>query len=373
MAALTVRNIGKSFGPLAVLHDICLEVESGEFLTLLGASGSGKSTLLRIIAGLEGASRGCVEIDGLDVTQLPPAKRDIAMVFQSYALYPHRTIAQNIALPLEMRRLAGWQRIPGMSLLPSIRRIRESIQRDVLVVAATVGMENLLGRKPAQLSGGQRQRAALARAIVRKPRLLLMDEPLSNLDARLRQRMRVEIAELHRRTGATIVYVTHDQVEAMTLSDRVAVMADGQIIQIARPEELYSNPTDQRVAELIGSPSINMVEGVATADGVTSNGYSWAISPDVPTGTPLRIGFRHESAVIADQELPGLRAQVERVEHLGSELLVHAVLSGGEMVIARMDTNRRPAVGSPVVIEVPAQELLLFAETGQRISARGQS
>ncbi|MBL0914921.1 MAG: ABC transporter ATP-binding protein [Sphingopyxis sp.] len=231
MSALGIAGIAKRFGQTSVLSDISLEVESGEFVALLGASGSGKSTLLRIIAGLEKPDAGRIAIGDLDVTSLPASARDIAMVFQSYALYPQMTVAANIGLGLEMRRLRPWQRLPGMGWLPDVRRTRAGIVDDVARAAAIVRMESLLDRKPAQLSGGQRQRAALARAMARRPRLLLMDEPLSNLDAKLRQQMRGEISDLHRSTGATIVYVTHDQVEAMTMADRVAVMVDGHIVQ----------------------------------------------------------------------------------------------------------------------------------------------
>jgi multiple sugar transport system ATP-binding protein len=247
---------------------VSLEVGPREFLTLLGPSGCGKSTLLRIIAGLEQADDGSIALGGQAVDGLLPRERDVAMVFQSYALYPYMTVAENIGLPLLMRRTQPWQRLPLMRRLhPGARAASGTIAHDVRRAAEALQIESFLDRKPAQLSGGQRQRVALARAMVRDPRVFLMDEPLSNLDAKLRVTARAEIAELHRRAGVAFMYVTHDQAEAMTMSDRVALMMNGEILQVAPPAEIYDRPAELRVAEFVGSPKINVLPGTVRADG----------------------------------------------------------------------------------------------------------
>jgi multiple sugar transport system ATP-binding protein len=259
MAGVSVRAVSKAFGSTQVLKSISLDVAEGEFLTLLGPSGCGKSTLLRLIAGLDAQDSGTIFIGQAQVDALRPKQRNVAMVFQSYALYPHMTVAQNMALPLRMRRLSRAQRLPLLGrLLPGTSAISKSIEAEVARTAAALGMDHLLDRKPGQLSGGQRQRVAVGRAMVRQPAVFLMDEPLSNLDAKLRVQMRSEIKELHHRLGITFIYVTHDQSEAMTMSDRVAVMLDGELIQVAPPQAIYADPVDRRVAEFIGSPKINM-------------------------------------------------------------------------------------------------------------------
>lgn len=260
MAALRLHQISRSFGSTRVLDGVDLDIRDGEFLTLVGPSGCGKTTLLRIIAGLDHAEEGQVEIDGALVDDLPPKQRDVAMVFQSYALYPYMTVAQNLALPLVMRKLSRLQRLPLIGpWWPGARARRREIDIAVEQVAESVGLGQMLHRRPAQLSGGQRQRVALGRAMVRRPKVFLMDEPLSNLDAKLRVDTRAEIADLHRRLGATFVYVTHDQVEAMTMSDRVALMMGGRILQLGTPQEIYDDPLDLRVAEFIGTPKINEI------------------------------------------------------------------------------------------------------------------
>ncbi|TPN63699.1 ABC transporter ATP-binding protein, partial [Mesorhizobium sp. B1-1-5] len=243
MAAVEIKNLSKSFGPHRVLKDINLSINDGEFLTLVGPSGCGKSTLIRIIAGLEPQTSGSILVDGAPIDHLRPHERRIAMVFQSYALYPHMSVFNNMALPLTMTGLSLYERLPLVRLLSSRRRkVMQEIGKQVRGIAAQLQIEPLLERKPAQLSGGQRQRVALGRAMVRQPAAFLMDEPLSNLDAKLRVHMRSELAELHQRLGATFVYVTHDQVEAMTLASRVAMMEGGDILQLGTPDELYDRP-----------------------------------------------------------------------------------------------------------------------------------
>jgi multiple sugar transport system ATP-binding protein len=370
MPALSVRSIDKTFGTTPVLRGVSLEVEAGEFVALLGASGSGKSTLLRIIAGLESPDAGDIQIAGSTVTALPPAARDLAMVFQSYALYPHKTVAENIAVPLEMRRLRAWQRLPLLGRLsPKARAARLQIDADVKAAAAIVGMQELLHRLPSQLSGGQRQRAALARAMVRHPRLLLMDEPLSNLDSKLRAKLRTEISELHARTKATIVYVTHDQAEAMTMAHRVAVMVDGRIVQIGPPQALYAQPNDLRVAEMLGQPAINVVTGHVTDQCVLAGGFHWPLHYRLPARTVVRLGFRPESVVVLPWMSGEPAATVHRIEHLGAELLVHIALPAGDRIIARAQADRVFQPGDCVRIDVRPERLLLFSESGERLSA----
>src|SRR5882757_790899 len=243
MSEISIRHIAKSFGAVSVLRGVSLEIEDGEFMTLLGPSGCGKSTLLRILAGLEHQDAGSVAIGGRTVDGVRPKRRDVAMVFQSYALYPHMTVGKNIALPLMMRRLSSWQRLPFIGrLLPGTAGARAEIEAAVLTTAKALGIDHLIHRKPGQLSGGQRQRVAVGRAMVRRPSVFLMDEPLSNLDAKLRVQMRAEIRTLQRELGVTTVYVTHDQSEAMTMGDRVAVMRKGVLQQVAAPHALYDDP-----------------------------------------------------------------------------------------------------------------------------------
>jgi len=257
MASVTIRDIEKSFGPIRVLNGVSIDIEDGEFIVLVGPSGCGKSTLLRIIAGLEQQDSGNILIGDQPVDGLHASRRDVAMVFQSYALYPHLTVEKNISVPLRMRRLNFFQRFPFVGpLMPGTKEALADIAKDVNEVTETLGISHLMDRKPGQLSGGQRQRVAVGRAMVRHPQAFLMDEPLSNLDAELRVHMRAEIAELHRRLESTFIYVTHDQAEAMTMADRVAVMMDGDLLQVDTPSKVYADPSDIRVAEFIGSPKI---------------------------------------------------------------------------------------------------------------------
>lgn len=371
--SIVFSDITKSFGENSVLKGVSLDIADGEFLTLLGPSGCGKSTLLRILAGLELQSGGTVSIGGGVVDGVRPKQRDIAMVFQSYALYPHMTVAENMALPLRMRRLKAWQRLPLIGrLLPVTRVAEREIASAVAKTAEALGINPLLDRKPGQLSGGQRQRVAVGRAMVRQPAVFLMDEPLSNLDAKLRVQMRAEIKELHRRLGVTFVYVTHDQSEAMTLSDRVAVMLDGELLQVAPPQEIYADPDDRRVAEFIGSPKINMLSGtVRERNRVDVTGTTLMVSVDCEAGTPVFVGMRPEVFHIA-QHAGGtvFTGSVRLVEHMGSDLFVHLDLPGQDApLIARLLAERAPhiSIGQTLHLATDPDCVLLFDGDGRRM------
>jgi multiple sugar transport system ATP-binding protein len=308
MAEIGIDHVTKVFdNDVVAVDDVSLTIGDGEFLVLVGPSGCGKSTLLRMLAGLEEVTAGAILIDGRDVTDLAPRHRDIAMVFQSYALYPHMTVRENLGYGLKVRRAPK----------------AESRQR-VTEVAELLGLEELLERKPAQLSGGQRQRVAMGRAIVRQPRAFLMDEPLSNLDAKLRVGMRASLAQLHARLGITTVYVTHDQTEAMTLGQRVAVLRDGAVIQVDRPQELYSRPRNVFVAAFIGAPSMNLVEATLEGDTVRFGRHTLPLEPDCRPERNGRVvlGVRPEAfADAADgaPDLPRIQVDVEVVEELGAD------------------------------------------------------
>lgn len=379
MGGVTFQNITKSFGSTHVLHNVSLTIADGEFLTLLGPSGCGKSTLLRILAGLEGQDSGTVHVDGRCVDALRPKRRNVAMVFQSYALYPHMTVAQNMGLPLRMRKLTSWQRLPMLGrFLPHTRMIGQDIEQEVARVARSLSIHHLLERKPGQLSGGQRQRVAVGRAMVRHPAVFLMDEPLSNLDAKLRVQMRAEIKELHRRLGTTFVYVTHDQAEAMTLSDRVAVMLDGELLQIAPPQEIYANPHNRKVAEFIGSPKINMLEATVRERGeVDVAGSTLALATDREPGSTVVLGIRSEAFHVVDRSGPGsLTGLVRLVEHMGSDLYVHLDMPGSaEPLIARLLAERAPQIetGQTLSVGVRSSHILLFTHDGQRVRAQAAS
>ncbi|SJM30228.1 ABC transporter ATP-binding protein [Mesorhizobium delmotii] len=373
MSGIVINNLKKSFGTTSVLSDISLEIADGEFLTLLGPSGCGKSTLLRILAGLEVQSGGSVAIGERVVDGVRPKQRDVAMVFQSYALYPHMTVAQNMALPLRMRRLSSFQRLPVIGrFMPGMTATLAEIERDVTRTAKALGIGHLLARKPGQLSGGQRQRVAVGRAMVRQPAVFLMDEPLSNLDAKLRVQMRAEIKELHQRLGVTFVYVTHDQSEAMTMSDRVAVMLDGELLQVAPPQEIYADPDDRRVAEFIGSPKINMLEA-RVRDGrlAETAGTSFSVPGDITPGTSLALGIRPEAFHLVEAGGHNiLTGAVRMVEHMGSDLYVHLDVPGTEHpVIARLLAERAPQItsGQTLHIGVKPERLLVFAADGKRL------
>ncbi|WP_315832403.1 ABC transporter ATP-binding protein [Bradyrhizobium prioriisuperbiae] len=364
MSDISLTNIRKHHGDTAVLRGISLDIRDGEFLTLVGPSGCGKSTLLRIIAGLDLQDDGTVAIGSRGVDGLRPRDRDVAMVFQAYALYPHLSVFDNIALPLRVRRLSGLQRTPLIGALVAGRRaIENDIRREVEETAAVLDIGHLLARKPGQLSGGQRQRVALGRAMVRHPAVFLMDEPLSNLDAKLRVQMRAEITSLHRRLRNTFVFVTHDQAEAMTMSDRVAVMMGGELIQVGAPDDLYHDPQDLRVAEFIGSPKINVVPAAALARDMG------IVSPEA-----AKLAFRPEATSLALPVAGVLSGPIETIENLGADIFLHvAVTVGGEAlsVIVRVEPSaRRFAIGEVVGVRPDPSRVLQFDAKGQRVRAR---
>jgi multiple sugar transport system ATP-binding protein len=337
-----------------------LDAADGEFLVLIGPSGCGKTTSLRMVAGLERVDSGSVYIGEQNVTRYAPKDRDVAMVFQNYALYPHMTVADNLAFALRMAGVAKDERL---------RRARE--------VAKMLELEEQLERKPRALSGGQRQRVAMGRAIIREPKVFLMDEPLSNLDAQLRVQTRTQIAALQRRLGVTTIYVTHDQVEAMTMGDRVAVMFDGRLQQVDSPTKLYQRPQNVLVARFIGSPAMNLRE-VAVTDGQADlHGYRIPLPRAVSDSAgSVVVGFRPDAVEIADDDGGGLRLTTEVVEELGADAYLmgsvsngHAVLDLGNVITARIDPRRIPAKGQQVTVRVRPDELHLFSPaTGDRLN-----
>jgi multiple sugar transport system ATP-binding protein len=375
VAGIALTGICKAFGGTSVLADVTLDIRDGEFLTLVGPSGCGKSTVLRIIAGLERHDSGTVAIGGRSVDGLRPAERGVAMVFQSYALYPHMTVARNIATPLEMQRLALAVRLPLLRLLsPRRPRVMRGIMAEVRAVAAALELEGLLGRKPAQLSGGQRQRVALGRAMVRRPDVFLMDEPLSNLDARLRVHMRGELAELHRRLGATFVYVTHDQTEAMTMSDRVALMLEGRIVQLGTPAALYDRPDSIAAAQFIGSPPIALIPVSVEEGRLVAAGVPLAVSP---VAGAVTLGLRAEAVSPVRAESPGaLPARLVRAENLGSEWLLHATLGdvAASPIVCRLAAEAHAAaadaglLGDTLWLMADASRAHLFDAAGLRLA-----
>jgi len=357
VAALDLLGVRKSFGATQVLHGIDLTVAEGEMIVIVGASGCGKSTLLRIVAGLETPTAGTVRIGGRDVTGLEPADRDIAMVFQNYALYPHMSVFGNMAYGLKIRGIA-----------------KAEITRRVGEAAELLGIGALLERRPRQLSGGQRQRVAMGRAIVRLPKLFLFDEPLSNLDAKLRVQMRAEIRRLQRRLGVTSLFVTHDQTEAMTLGDRLVVMNAGVASQVATPMEIWSRPADAYVAGFIGSPSMNFLEG-ALAEGGTAVvlragpvlRFTDGARPGAD-GRRVTLGIRPEHVLRdAGGGAGGINLALDLVEPLGSETVLHGRLPGGEALTAKLP-GTVPAVGGVIRVLLSATEAHVFdPDTGRRI------
>ena len=321
---IVLNKLTKTFkGDVVAVDDVSLTIGAGEFLVLVGPSGCGKSTLLRMVAGLEDVSEGTISIDGRDVTDLPPRERDVAMVFQNYALYPHKTVRENLGYGLKVRRTP-----------------KEEIDRRVSRVAEQLGLQQLLGRRPAALSGGQRQRVAMGRAIVREPKAFLMDEPLSNLDAKLRVGMRAQLSALHARLGRTTIYVTHDQIEAMTLGQRVAVLRDGRIQQVDTPQELYARPVNVFVAAFIGSPAMNLVEAVVEGNVLHFGDHSIQL-PAVGAPRPGRViaGLRPEAfedAAVADPSLPRLDVRIEVVEQLGADTYVIFTVAAPRVDVAEV-------------------------------------
>jgi len=371
MAKIELSAIRKTFDSTEILKGIDLAIEDGEFIALIGPSGCGKSTLLRVIAGLEPQTSGEVRIDGVQVDGIRPSARNLAMVFQSYALYPHLAVFDNIAVPLRMRRLSALQRVPLLGrLLPGRARTEHGIRQDVERVAAQLEISALLKRKPGQLSGGQRQRVAVGRAIVRQPVGFLFDEPLSNLDAKLRVHMRAELAQLHRRLQATFVYVTHDQAEAMTMSSRIAVMIEGNIVQIGAPDEIYENPRDIRVAEFVGSPKINVIPGAIRDDGgLEALGRPLGLATQAAAGR-CSICVRPERMEIGAG--PGaISGNVVHLENLGAEAFVHVKVDRIDLpLVARVSPDRKlPAIGSTIDVTFPASAVRAFDAAGKRIEA----
>ena len=346
MSSLTLRAVTKQFGTAAVLHGIDLDVADGEFVVLVGPSGCGKSTLLRMIAGLEEISSGDLLIGGVRRNGTPPQDRDIAMVFQSYALFPHLTVRRNISFGLDLRRTA-----------------KTATAEKVLAAATTLNLVDYLDRYPRQLSGGQRQRVAMARAIVREPALFLMDEPLSNLDAQLRVDLRAEMKALHARLGRTTVYVTHDQVEAMTLADRLVVMRGGRVEQVGAPLDLYAEPANLFVAGFLGSPAMNLFPAVADAGRISIAGAGHAMVWTGPQGA-LTLGVRPEDCSIGNGGLP---AEVRLVERMGSESVVHLTLSGMPLrLVTRARVAAVPGEPLPVLLDL-AKAHAFERDSGRRL------
>lgn len=367
---IELKDVYRRYGATTALNGISLRIVEGGFTTLLGPSGCGKSTTLRVIAGLEPQSSGAVLIDGHDVSGLRAAERNIAMVFQSYALYPHMTVRQNINLPLAMRNMSVWQRMPLMDrLLASARDLAAAHRIKVREVASLLDIETLLDRKPSQLSGGQKQRAAVARALVRDPVAFLLDEPLSNLDVKLRLQMRGELVDLHKRTGRTFVYVTHDQAEAMSMSDQIAVMMDGSIVQSGTPRVIYERPATLEIAAFVGDHPLNLVEVPARSRELPEPFTSFAFDTRLTNDTVV-IGLRPEVVVPADDGL--LAGRVARIEYLGSEAVATVVLPGDQTIRAILPTHsalRQP--GNEIRFNFDPDHAHLFdGSTGARLKVR---
>ncbi|AYG60631.1 ABC transporter ATP-binding protein [Rhizobium jaguaris] len=373
MSTLSLRDITKSFGANDILKGVSLEVEPGEFIALVGPSGCGKSTLLRILAGLDHADGGEILVAGSDISGVAAADRNIAMVFQSYALYPHLTASENIAVPLAMRRLTRVQRLPFIgALIPGQKKIRAGILRDVREMATSLKIDHLLDRKPGQMSGGQRQRVALARAMVRQPSVFLMDEPLSNLDANLRVHARGEIVELHRRAGVPTVYVTHDQAEALSMADRVAVMIGGQLLQLAAPQTIYDDPAHIEVARFVGQPRINLLPALVENGTVAFGGIRLALEGGSFTGNNVTLGIRPEFVRLTQGRQDALAAHIERLEFLGSEVIVYAKLDAiGETMVVKLAPAEVAGLSAdmPIALTLTAEQAMVFAEDGRRLSA----
>jgi ABC-type sugar transport system ATPase subunit len=352
MSGVIFDGVTKRFGDVVAVDQLSLEILDGEFMVLLGPSGCGKSTALRMIAGLEEISDGMLTIGSRVVNHVPPRDRDIAMVFQSYALYPHMTVEKNIESPLVANR--------------SSRVEPEERHRRVREAAATLGLEDYLKRKPGELSGGQRQRVALARAIVRRPEVFLMDEPLSNLDAKLRTQTRLELVELHRRLGTTFVYVTHDQVEAMTMADRIAIITDGRLQQVGRPQDVYERPANLFVAGFIGSPPMNTVAGTLAREGDTAVVHTAAgtvpvADPGTATdGAPVVAGVRPEHLEPVPDGTGGLTASVENVELLGHERHLLVGVDGKVMVVRQPNDAPPVSVGDRISLRPDPVGVHLF-------------
>ncbi len=382
MASVQLMGISRRYGNHVAADGIDLSITEGEFVALVGPSGCGKSTLLRLIAGLERPDAGLIRIGGRDVNALEPADRNVAMVFQNYALYPHLTIRENIRTPLALRQLRAWERLPLIWRLSAASRTRRAaIDKRVREAADMLGIGALLERRPAALSGGQRQRVALGRAIVRHPAVFLYDEPLSNLDTELRASMRSEIVALHKRLGVATIYVTHDQVEAMTMADRIAVMRAGRILQVGTPEQLYTRPDSVEVARTLGTPCIGMLPATVAKDAAgisVAEAVVWPMDPGLPENTELMVGLRAEYLRFAGTDAAGaLPARVISVEYLGAETLVHVEIlsrpayrddAPGRLVVRTGDTPARvPRVGERVSVAADFARVVVFDKQGRRV------
>ncbi|WP_340242184.1 ABC transporter ATP-binding protein [Roseobacter sp. HKCCA2468] len=350
MSDLQLKSVIKRYGSVEVIHGIDLEIKSGEFCVFVGPSGCGKSTLLRMISGLEGITGGDVVIDGAVVNHVPAAQRELAMVFQSYALYPHMSVRGNLSFGLE-----------------NLKMPKAEISRRVEEAARMLRIEAYLNRRPGQLSGGQRQRVAIGRAVVREPKIFLFDEPLSNLDAELRVTMRREIGNLHRRLGNTMIYVTHDQVEAMTMADKIAVLRDGRLEQFGTPLELFNNPDNRFVAGFIGSPAMNFLKGEIAEGGVAlAAGGHIPLGPrgGVGQGDAIELGIRPRDMSIA--KTGGVKGEVTEVEQLGSESYIFVTLPSGEPLVIHQAGQTDIAIGQTVAVKLAPEAVHIFrADTGR--------
>jgi multiple sugar transport system ATP-binding protein len=334
MGSIQLSHVNKSFGEVQVIPDISLEINDGEFVVFVGPSGCGKSTLLRLIAGLEDTTSGTILLDGQDMTKAPPARRGLAMVFQSYALYPHMTVRDNIAFPLKMAKMS-----------------KEEIDKKVEYAARTLNLSSYLDRRPRALSGGQRQRVAIGRAIVREPKAFLFDEPLSNLDAALRVNMRLEITELHQQLKTTMVYVTHDQVEAMTMADRIVVLNAGNVEQFGSPLDLYKKPANRFVAGFIGSPKMNFVDG-----------------PEAAKHNAHSIGVRPEHFKLSRENVAGTwKGKVGVAEQLGSDTFLHVHVEGLGLMTIRTDGDQTFNHGDDVYLTPDATRIYKFDAAGKAL------
>ncbi len=354
---ISVVNLTKSYGDTVLFEDITFTVEQGEFMVIVGPSGCGKSSLMRVIAGIEEHGPGRVMVDGRDVTDAHPGDRSLSMVFQDYALYPHMSVESNLAFGLRARRVPSGE-----------------VRRRVEETARIVGLSDQLKKKPGQLSGGQRQRVALGRAMIQEPRAFLMDEPLSNLDAALRVQMRAELMEFHQRVGGTVLYVTHDQVEAMTMGDRVAVMNKGRFEQVGTPEEVYSRPVNEYVATFLGSPRMNVLDAqVVQRNGAVELellGLSLplpAVDTALPVG-PVRVGLRPEAlALVDDGSGRAVSGQVEYVENLGNEKIVHLRADGHDTALVARVSPRPIAINDRAAVSIDVERVHVFAPDGTAI------
>ncbi len=349
MARVTLAGIDKFYGPVQALFDVSLEIEEGEFVVFVGPSGCGKSTLLRCVAGLEGIEAGAIHFDAEEVTRVAPSDRGVAMVFQSYALYPHMSVRKNIEFGMK---------INGVSPEERAERVAEA--------ARTLQLEDYLDRKPGQLSGGQRQRVAIGRAIVKEPKVFLFDEPLSNLDAKLRIQMRVELEALHRQLGSTMIYVTHDQVEAMTMADKIVVLNEGRVEQVGAPLDLYHHPKTDFVAGFIGSPSMNFLEVDLDSEGARYGDILLPLTMKAARG-PARLGIRPEHLSVSSAEAGQLAGEILVKESLGGESYLHVNLPAGDRVVAKTDGDSSLKAGESVGLDLAERRVHLFAPDGNAL------